>query len=280
MIDLVLTICCSTSIALIIKFSGSQNEKPIVLLAANYFIASVISAFYIFHFESRFYLPVIYFGLFLGLLFVLSFFAFTQAVTLAGTALATVSSRLSVIVPLLFSIIIFNEVPTKNQIIGILLALVTIYFFYLSLKNSNNSKKNDKIKYLYLIAVLVGIGINDFSMKIFQQIYSKEEKSYFLFAIFFSAFLYSLIFIRIKKISFEKNTIYKGAILGVPNVYSTIFLIGALSQLRAVLVFPLINIGIILLTAILAALIFKERLNRFGIMSLVLGLISIIFLTL
>ena len=137
MIDLVLTIFCSTSIALIIKLSGSNNEKPIVLLAANYFIASIICLFYLIYFESQFTLQVVIFGLFLGLLFVLSFFAFTRAVNLAGTALATVSSRLSVIVPLMLSIIIFSEDPSLTQIIGMLLALVTIYLFYLSLKKTN-----------------------------------------------------------------------------------------------------------------------------------------------
>jgi len=280
MIDLVLTIFCSTSIALIIRYSGTQNEKPIILLAANYFVASIISLFYIFYFESHFSTEVVIFGLFLGLLFVLSFFAFTKAVSLAGTALATVSSRLSVIVPLIFSIIIFNEIPSSNQIIGIILAIVTIWFFYLSLKNSKNQSQNNKVKYLYLIAVLLGIGINDFSMKIFQQTYSEFEKPYFLFAIFFSAFLYSIVFIKTYNIKLEKNTIVKGAILGIPNVYSTIFLIGALSQLPAVLVFPLTNIGIILLTAILAGLIFKERLNLYGMVSLTLGLISVLFLSL
>jgi len=280
MIDLILTIFCSTSIALIIKYSGTKDEKPIVLLAANYFIASIISLFYILYFESQFSFEVLIFGIILGLLFILSFFAFTKAISLAGTALATVSSRLSVIVPLIFSIILFNEIPSTNQIIGILLAIVTIWFFYLSLKNSPNQSQNNKVKYLYLMAVLVGIGINDFSMKIFQQTYTELEKSYFLFAIFFSAFLYSMVFIYTYNVKLEKKTLLKGAILGVPNVYSTIFLIGALSQLPAVLVFPLTNIGIILLTAILAGLIFKEKLNQYGIVSLILGLISILFLSL
>lgn len=279
MLDLVLTIFCSTSIALIIRLSGTQNEKPIVLLAANYFIASLISIIYIFYFESRFSFTIVSFGLLLGLLFILSFFAFTKAVNLAGTALATVSSRLSVIVPLLLSIIIFYEQPNVLQIIGMLIALITIYFFYLSLKDTNISAENNKMKYFYLLAVLVGIGINDFSMKIFQQTYSEVEKPYFLFSIFFSAFLYSVFYIKIKQIKLEKNTIIKGAILGVPNVYSTIFLIGALSQLPAVLVFPLTNIGIILLTALLALIIFKEKLNRYGVFSLILGLIAILFLS-
>jgi len=152
--------------------------------------------------------------------------------------------------------------------------------FLLITKNTQNQQQENKQKYFYLIAVLIGIGINDFSMKIFQENYSELQKPYFIFSIFFSAFLYSIVFIKTFRIKFEKNTIIKGAILGVPNVYSTIFLIGALSQLPAVLVFPLTNIGIILLTAILAGIIFKERLNKYGVLSLLLGLISIIFLSL
>ena len=280
MIDLILTIFCSTSIALIIKYSGSQKEKPIILLSANYFMASIISLIYIFYSDTHYSINIMYFGIVLGLMFILSFFAFTRAISLAGTALATVSSRLSVIVPLIFSIILYNEIPTTYQIVGFILALVTIFFFYLSVKSNNDQKSNNLKKYIYLLAVLIGIGINDFSMKIFQEGFTPNQKPFFIFSIFFSAFLYSLIYILIYRIKFEKSTFIKGMVLGVPNVYSTIFLIAALSQLPAILVFPLTNIGIILLTTILAGLLFKEKLNKYGVLSLVLGLISIIFLSL
>ena len=109
---LLLTILCSTSIALILKYSDTKKGEPIVLLAGNYLVASIISFDCLFCLEKmlNFSFQTLFFGLGLGLLFVLSFFAFAKSVSYAGTGLATTSSRLSVIIPILLSIIIYNEI--------------------------------------------------------------------------------------------------------------------------------------------------------------------------
>jgi multidrug transporter EmrE-like cation transporter len=86
--------------------------------------------------------------------------------------------------------------------------------------------------------------------------------------------------VLIKKIPLKQKTILSGGILGIPNVFSSVFLIGALQSIAAILVYPIVNVGVIILTAILAYLFWKERVNRLGILSLLTGLLSIIFLTL
>ena len=107
---LLLTILCSTSIALILKYSDTKKNEPIVLLAGNYLIASFVSLlFVLFEEDAYFSTQTLLFGLGLGLLFVVSFFAFAKAISYAGTGLATTSSRLSVIIPIVFSIIIYNQ---------------------------------------------------------------------------------------------------------------------------------------------------------------------------
>ena len=68
--------------------------------------------------------------------------------------------------------------------------------------------------------------------------------------------------------------------MGVPNVFSTIFLLGALTFLPAILVYPLINVGIIIFTTLLAFFIWKEKLNRWGILALASGILAILFLSL
>jgi drug/metabolite transporter (DMT)-like permease len=69
-------------------------------------------------------------------------------------------------------------------------------------------------------------------------------------------------------------------VLGVPNVFSTIFLLAALSLLPAILVYPFMNVGIILFTTVGAFLIWKEKLNRWGVLALASGLLAILFLSL
>jgi len=277
---LLLTILCSTSIALILKFSDTKQGEPIVLLAGNYLVASVIAlVLLLFNEEKSFSIHTLLFGSVLGLLFVLSFFAYAKAISFAGTGLATTSSRLSVIIPILLSIIIFKELPNKFHLIGFLFTIITFVFFYLSVKGDHKSGEG-LLKYLFLIAVFVGIGINDFAVKVFKSWKPEQEEPIFVFFIFSSAFFYSLIYILVKKIKVNKNTFYWGVALGVPNVFSTIFLLAALALLPAISVYPLMNVGIIFLTTLLAFVIWKEKLNRWGVLALASGLIAILLLSL
>jgi len=278
MVPLILTILCSTSIALILKHNDTRSGNAIVLLCGNYFVASLVSLYFLITADGDYFsIYSLIFGLFLGGLFVISFFAFARAVGIAGAALATVSSRLSVIVPLILSIIIFKEHPNIYQLIGFAFTLLTIILFYKSL-NKNGENIIPFKSYVYLIVVLLGIGVNDFCMKIFQEWRPAGEKPLFMFAIFTSAFLLTLTVILVKDIRLEKSVIQLGLLLGVPNMFSTFFMLAALAQLAAIIVYPVTNIGIILLTSILALMIWNEKLNRSGQLALLSGVIAIVLM--
>jgi len=275
---LLLTILCSTSIALMLKHNNSRKGNEIVLLAGNYFIAALISGIMILlNPDCVFSIYSLIFGFVLGSCFVVSFFVFAKAVNSAGTALATVSSRLSVVIPLFLSIIVYSETPGLYQYIGISFTLLTIFLFYKSLK-SVKGKKLRSTDYIYLILVLIGIGINDFCMKVFSEWRPQNEEPWFILSIFLSAFIYSSAYLLFRRIKFEKKTAFRGAFLGVPNVFSSVFLLFALAVVPAFIVYPAVNIGIILLTSILALIIWKEKLNKFGIAALITGSSAIILL--
>jgi drug/metabolite transporter (DMT)-like permease len=277
MFPLLLTILCSTSIALILKYSHTRKEDPVLLLCGNYFTASVISLVLIFS-EKEFALSLetFLFGAVLGFLFFLGFFIFAKAVSTAGASMSVVSSRLSVVIPIGLSVIIFGEIPSYFQLSGIILALVTILFFYFSIRkfSSGSFRKED---YFFLFALLIAIGINDFSFKIFHNWRPAGEKNFFIITIFSFAFIYSFSYILLKKIKIQSSTLSAGAVLGIPNVFSSYFMIDALNRLPAVIVYPSINIGVIVLTSLAAFLIWKEELNKYGWWAMGFG-ISAIFL--
>ncbi|MBZ0184302.1 MAG: hypothetical protein K8F60_17720 [Melioribacteraceae bacterium] len=280
MFSLIMAVFCSTSIALTLKFNSTKKGNEIVLLSANYLMASIISfILLISETNSQISIETLLFGSGLGLMFVTTFFSFAKAVETAGTALAAVSSRLSVLIPITLAIIIYNEIPNFFQAVGFAAAFITLYFFYRSLTHKN-LKKLDAVHYLYLAVVLIGIGFNDFLMKVFNQWRPAEEKSFFLLSIFGSAFIYTASYIIFKKQKLEKRTISTGLFLGIPNVFSSFFLIDALKQIPAIIVFPSVNISIIILTAIGAFLIWKESLNAYGRVALLFGIISIGLLSL
>lgn len=278
MIALFLTIFCSTSIALLLKLNDQRRGEPVILLTANYAVATLLSAFFVLQNPSATFSGwTLGFGSVLGGLFVLSFFAFSKVVQISGAALATVSARLSVMIPVFLSILFFNEIPSFFQLIGFLLTGLAIGFFYFSLgrRTHENLKQRDLV---YILGLFFGIGINDFCLKLFQQWRPPTEQPFFLLVIFSSAAIYTLAYIRFRKLRFEKNTFFLGGILGVPNIFASFFLLAALADLPALLVYPAANIGTIGLTAVGAVFIWREHLNRFGRLALLTGAFAIVLL--
>lgn len=280
MIFLILTIICSTSLALILKYGSVKKTNIFLMINGNYLTASIIALGFIFYQGGfHFSLNAILFSMFLGILFAETFVIYSKAISFAGTALATVSARLSIIIPVLFSIILFGEKPNIKMIAGFILVLITLYLFYLSLRN-HSSVANSGKKYFYLFLLLVGIGVVDFSMKIFEHNFDKVEKGTFVFLIFFFAFIYTLLRILTGKIRFDKQTYLIGLGLGFPNVLTIHFLLAALSALPAIVVFPIQNIGVIVLTAIAAYIFWKEKINLYGKIALAVGIAAILLLKL
>jgi len=138
MIHLILTILCSTSITLLLKYNAEKGGNTFVLLMSNYFVASIVCLILVVVTPNTSYsFETLAFGVLLALMFVLSFFAFTKAVSVAGAALASVSARLSVVIPIILSMLLYYEQPNTGQVFGFLFAFVTILLFYFSLKKGS-----------------------------------------------------------------------------------------------------------------------------------------------
>lgn len=280
MVYLILKVFCSTSIALILKYNDVQKGRKIVLLSANYFTAALVGLMlWQFSPDAQVSYESMLFGFFVGVPYVLGFFSFAKAVEAAGAPLATTASRLNVVIPVFLSILIYLESPSMFQAGGFFFTFITIVLLYFSIKGIRK-REPERSGYIFVFLLFVVLGTTDFMMKVFQQWRPIEEKPFFLFCIFFSAFVYTTSIVLYKGIKPLKRTIVVGSVLGVPNVLSSFFLISALHELPGIVVYPVSNIGIIVLTAILAALIWKDKLDRTGILSLVSGIIAIILLSL
>ena len=80
MLYILLTILCSTTIALILKHNAARGGQPVVLLAGNYLVAAIISFGIMLSDEGMLFVAETFvFGVVLAALFVFSFFAFARA---------------------------------------------------------------------------------------------------------------------------------------------------------------------------------------------------------
>jgi drug/metabolite transporter (DMT)-like permease len=195
-----------------------------------------------------------------------------------GLSVVSVASKMSVIIPILVGVILYNEQLSYLQIIGILLALLSVYLS--SVKKGEKAKKSKAIVFPFL--VFLGSGIIDSSIKYFEKFYLNEDLiALFSSTIFFFAAIFGLLWILgIKKQNlraFSLRNLSAGVILGVVNYYSIYFLIRALKLdwLNSATIFTINNVAIVAVSCIVGYLMFKEPISRLNLTGIILALLSI-----
>jgi len=167
-------------------------------------------------------------------------------------AAAVMAGRLSLAVPVLLSFWLWGERPGVLQVLA-LLATLTVLLLW--------SETRLRSPGLILLAVWLLFGVIDSAMKWFSTSVSSVPQAAFLSLIFGSAALWGMIYLRCSGSSGSGRTVLWGLGLGIPNYLSTWGLLVALKGLKAYLVFPVLNLSILVGSAVLARLFLGEGLS-------------------
>lgn len=208
----------------------------------------------------------------------------------AGVTTTTVAAKMSVIMPILFSIFIeANDNLTILKAIGILLALIAVF---LTTYRSNSSETERNTTLLPLL-IFIGIGILDSLIKYAQFRYvSEDTNSLFSGTTFCIAGIIGVLLLPFNhdaaKSLIKLKTWILGIVLGLVNFGSMYFMISALNHIDGTtgksvdssVLFGINNIGIVALGVLIGFLFFKERPSKLNWTGITLSLIAIIFLTL
>jgi drug/metabolite transporter (DMT)-like permease len=178
---------------------------------------------------------------------------------------------MSVIIPITLGVILYDETLNFIKIIGIILALVAVYFT--SKKETGEIKKVDGL--LFPILVFLGAGTIDSSLKYLQTFHVPANQiglfSSITFFCTFSVGILTILFLSIfGKIQFSSRNILGGITLGLPNYFSLYFLVRMLESkvFESATLFTIHNIAIVIVSTFIGILFFKERIsmrNAFGI---------------
>ena len=100
----------------------------------------------------------------MGIALIIGFFLIGYSTQKIGIAITTVSNKMSVVLPMTISIFLFNEHVTKIKIIGIIVALISVFFTVYRKRT-----KEIEIKFIFLpIFLFLAIGTIDTLLKIAQ----------------------------------------------------------------------------------------------------------------
>tara|TARA_B110000977_G_scaffold33397_1_gene44511 strand:+ start:131 stop:994 length:864 start_codon:yes stop_codon:yes gene_type:complete len=286
LIYLLLSILASTIIFIIFKLFEKFQINIFQAIVVNYCIAfttGILSYNGTITISQLPNLDWFYYTLILGALFIIVFNLMAITTQKSGLSVVSVATKMSVVVPVLFGLLYYNESLGTVKLIGIAIALIAVYL------TSNKSKQGITVnrKSIVLpILVFIGSGIIDTSIKFLEDTYvANNDVPLFSAIIFLAAAIIGFIFIIIQIIrgsfNFEFKNIIAGICLGVPNYFSIYFLVKTLRSdiLESSGIFAINNVSIVALSTFAGIFIFKEKLIRRNWVGIALAILSIVLIS-
>ncbi|MBP5401412.1 MAG: EamA family transporter [Bacteroidales bacterium] len=284
MIYLVLAIVFSAGVFVTMRFFkrfGLDNHQALMW---NYVFATVTGFLMCGRVDT---VPVLvgeaWFGLSLltGFWFIFTYLLMTASTQSSGVTVTSLSSKLSVVLPAMAGILLFQETLGWQVAIGIILALVALV---LVVGGGNQSVENNKgTRWVLPILIFFGTGTGDILMKLNEQRNHADDMSFMIAFIYLISMLFGIILVSYElirgKSKWQNKSIIGGVALGVINFFSTYCIFQAMRCFDNVILFPIYNIGVVSLTALIGWLVFKERLTWKNYLGLAIALIAVILIS-
>ena len=217
-----------------------------------------------------------------GFWFIFTYLLMTASTQRSGVTITSLSSKLSVVLPTLAGVVLFNERLNFVATMGIVLALVALFLVVGGGKRDAINRVSTNR--LLPILIFFGTGTGDILMKLTEQRNHGDNMSFMIAFIYFIAMLFGILIVAYDLIRGKSKWQWKNAIggigLGVINFFSTFCVYHAMRCFDNVVLFPIYNIGVVSLTALTGWLLFKEKLTWKNYLGLAIAIIAVILITL
>lgn len=259
MIFLILAIFSSTAMNFVMKFSENRNGNRYVVATFNYLTGTVVS--YLLLTDKDVFLPMksggytLWMGILNAFLMVVCLLLIQSSIQKNGMSMTTIFNRMGILIPTVLSAVLFHEIPTWLQIIGLLLAVLAIIYI-----NGGAEKEKGNMALLFVIFFLGGSV--DMMSKLFSYYGQSDLKNHFVLYTFAISFVFSLVLLLIKNRDVKRRDVTAGILVGIPNQLVVFATLKAASMLPAYMVYPVYSASVILAANLVDLLIFKEKLTK------------------
>jgi uncharacterized membrane protein len=291
MLYILLSILCSAVLIVIFKLFEKYNINIFQGILFNYFTCVTCAWLTLGEFPipsdlpSKAWFP---FALVLGFCFITGFNAVGGTVKNFNMALASVMQKMSLLFAVCFTIIFYHESLTWNKSLGILAAIGAILLTSFSSDTSaDDSEKQKHTLWNWLVfpfTAWILSGVIDVLLYYVEKEINKGSADISFIATLFAtaasfgtiAFVYGL---RKGTMTFQVKNILGGICLGIPNFFSIYFLLKSFNQgYDGSVVFPVTNVGIILISTFAGFLFFQEPLGKGKIRGIILAILAIVLI--
>jgi len=279
-----LSVLCSVTVSVLLKLARRYSVNTLQMIAWNYPVAVLLSYHYLNPDLSHFSIseaPLMSYVT-LGLLLPALFAVIAGSIRYSGIVRTEVAQRLSLFIPLLAAFFIFDEHPSMTKLLGIGVGLVAIVCS-IKWQKRNQHTLTSKNAWRYPLMVFLGMGIIDILFKHIAQYQAVSYKTS-IFLVFILCTLVSFLYIgflaSIKREKFSLSGTLWGLALGLFNFANILFYMKAHQALpnNPSVVFSGMNIGVIVVGAIVGLFLFKEKLSTLNKVGLLLAVISVLII--
>lgn len=276
MLNLLLAVISSALVSITMRFSETKIRNNVAMLAVNYIMCGLLAWAYT-GFAGIVPAAVGIRGTLLmgginGVLYLAGFVLLQRNIQTNGVVLSSTFIKLGLLVSMVVSVLFFGERPELWQWAGFLLAVAAIVL--MNYRPGEGKAGNTA----GLILLLLAGGGGDAMSKVFEELGNSSLSGHFLLYTFLAAFALCILLVLIRK---EKIGIWEwifGLLIGIPNFFSAKFLLGALTDIAAVIVYPVYSVATILAVTVTGVLVFREKLEKRQWMALAMILVALILL--
>ncbi|NQY29468.1 MAG: DMT family transporter [Flavobacteriaceae bacterium] len=281
MLYLFLCVLFSSAIFIIFKSFDTYKINTLQAIIFNYFTAFTIgilsheSAINYTELPSK---PWFIGAIILAVLFISVFNVMAITSQKNGVSVAAVAGKMAVVIPVFFGVFLYQEHLTVLKIMGVMLALLAVYF--ITLKNKTDNIKKASLIFPFLL--FIGAGVIDTTLKYVQTNYVLSSDTNLFSGILFGlAGVFGIIIYSIKPSPITIRNGVAGIILGVINYYSIYYLLKALDikNMSSAVVFSINNVSVVALSTLLGVFLFKEKLTSKNWIGIGIAIISIFLIT-
>jgi len=283
---IILLLCITVNVVLAVLFKvfpryGIRNYPAIVVnYMAAVLMGSLISGRLIINTQpfGESWFP---YAVALSVLFIIGFNILAMSFQLFGISMTTIYQKMSILISALFGIIVYHETSNLWKLFGLLLAVVAIILVNFNVKSSNEKVIKLKLSlYIYPFLSFLLSGIIEVILLIVGVEGIVTNSIEFVSNSFAMAAIWGLIILAVSfRPVITAKEVLAGIILGIPNFF-TIYLLTVLIDQgwEGSVLFPINSIGVLLLSALVAILIFREKVDTYKIIGLVAALGSILLI--
>ena len=220
--------------------------------------------------------PALLTGAGLGVAYFVAFFLLLRAMDLRGAAIVTALSRLAALVPIALAVAIWGERPGPLQWVGVAVSMAAVFLMNAPQRAAGSSEGRGA--WIIPLLLFLVAGGSFAAQQTFSHVGQPAQQPLFLVCGFAVTGIGAVVMLIARRTRPSRRELAAAVILGAANVLQMFFLLRALDRLSGFLVFAVTGAGGVVGTAVMAAVVLRERPRGLRALGIAVAAVALILL--